>query len=255
MKSETNNLHHLFLIALLAIVCSFISIALCSCSAEEPEPADDVTVDPAVKEAEQISRQYRFMVNRYLEELVLGEYDRAIAESDYNFIPVGRDEMDYYQFYTGTDLDYYYLRNVFYLGEFTDDEIDYLKARIADDDEVITDEDRAFIQETFLRVISEEVEGIDGVYDMDYGKDSPSGWFAPSDNLVLGFRYDEFNLNGMTDEEWDENLQDQRRFFVDMHQRLIAAIKEKFGWDTTIFTYDDYHVNPLNEYEGARYAD
>ena len=254
MRSNTNKFARISIVSLLLATCILISIFLCSCTADEEEPINDDPVDPAIVEAEQVSRQYRAMVTDYVGEIILNECDKAIAESEYGFIPVKEENMDYYQFYNG-DLDYYYIRNRFYLAEFTDEELEYLKTRAASEDKTLTDEDRQFVQDTFMRVISEEIEGVDGVYDMDYGYYSPSGWFAPSDNLVLGFRYDDLNLNGMTDEEWSDNLWDQREFLLDQTNIAIKAIKETLGWDTTFFVYDDYHVNPLNEFEGARYAD
>lgn len=231
-------------VLVLAACGSAMLFALSGCSLH---PFAKTPKEPVISEEEQMSREYRAMVNRYLEEIALGESDRAIAESELGFVPIVGKDKDYYQYYTGTKLQYYYVRNRFYMDEFADEELDYLKKRTNDGNDALTDEDRDFVRSTFLKVISEDVEGIDGVYSMDYGSTSPSGWFAPSDNLVLGFRYDEFDLNGMSDEEWSDNLWEQRRFLLEPTNEAIAAIRDELGWETTFFVYDDFHVNPLNE--------
>ena len=64
-----------------------------------------------------------------------------------------------------------------------------------------------------------------------------------TDNIVIGFRYDEFNTHGLKDEEWKDLYEKQNLFFLEIFNKLKQEIN-----NIVIFKYNDFSVVPRNSY-------
>ena len=186
---------------------------------------------------------YRSLLNQYLKQLVLGNYDKILSSSDLSFVPVATEEQDFYQYYSNNDLKYYYVRNNIFVERLSDEELNYLKSRIITNNFTLQSEDVTFVRNTFSKVIKEE--DIDGkAYVTNFGPDS-STFHAQSNSLVIGFRYDEFNLNDMTEEKWAQNNNKQREFLWNFNNQLEMDLKQKLNIPVSVIEYDEYSIKNL----------
>lgn len=69
-----------------------------------------------------------------------------------------------------------------------------------------------------------------------------SSFFARNDALVIGFRYDEFNDEGMDDETFDINYENQQKYYKSLNKQLENELKNKLQIPVTIIEYDENSI-------------
>lgn len=100
-----------------------------------------------------------------------------------------------------------------------------------------------FLNETYSLLINEDVNS-DKVYNINFGPISYS-FMAPMNSLVIGFRYDKFDENGMSDEEWKKNYDKQRELLEMLNERLKQELSKHFSCDVNVIEYNEYSIKML----------
>jgi len=197
------------------------------------------------KEYIELYNIYRFFMTKYIiEKLNLKEYDKKIKNSKCNFIPVETERMDVYQFFSCDELEYIYIRNNVYIERLSDKEIALLKEKIKNNDYSFDESIVDLIENTYQKIIFEDIMKNGKKYQITYGPDS-SNYFARNDSLVLGIRYDEFAETKLTDEEWKKQNQKQMEFLRKIINEMINEFENKINVPINIIKYDDYSVDTI----------
>lgn len=192
-----------------------------------------------------LSTIYRFLLNEYIKELKIGEYENKVSDSNLNFIPILDSKKDFYQYYDNSNLKYYYVRNNIYLERLTEEELKYLSNK---QDFIYNDNDRKFVSDTFKKVIKEEVKNLNEPFETSFGPAS-STYFAQNNALVIGFRYDKFNDNGMNDDEFEQHYENQCRFYYNLNEQLESELGKVLNMPVSVIEYNDNAVKMLNKKE------
>ncbi len=190
---------------------------------------------------------YRGLFTKFiLQELHLKEYDKKIEDSGLNFETTKEEDMDIYQYFSSDELKYFYIRNNIHIEKLNEEEEKYLQQKINNNNSELDDEAQNFIQNTYEKIIFEDVLKNGEICTITYGPDSRT-FMAPNNALVLGIRYDEFADQGLNDDEWDELHNKQIEFlgelFIDMHTKL----KEKLNVPISILKYTRYSIRKLEQ--------
>ena len=120
------------------------------------------------------------------------------------------------------------LRNNLYLEKLSNEDIENLLSNDSNKKDIVL--------RTFKDIIN-----IDDGYKVCYGPDTDNFWYD-SDILVLGFRFLEFNDNGLSDEAWEEEFYKKRTYLNNMFSSLEASLTEKLGLKVKICEYDEYSI-------------
>lgn len=195
---------------------------------------------------------YMDLLTQYLiKNTPLKDYDNYLLNSELNFVSINDDRQDVYQKLCNDKLKYFYVRNNLYLSRLSKEEFEYLKRIYMTNDFGLNSITENFIQNTYKKVIAEEI-GVENTL-IHYGPVSPR-FFAPIDALVIGFRYDDFNYNGMSDNEWDINYTKQKEFLYKNIPTLLNTMKTNLNNNNiALIKYDDFSVvndiedTPLNQ--------
>ena len=187
---------------------------------------------------------YRTWYTEFLIRLLkLNDYDLQISESELKFKPVLEDKMDVYQFFLRDKLKYLYIRNNIYIEKLTEEERSFMQKFLSDNCLPYNDEIDQFIKKTFKKLIFEDITRKGDKIQVMYGPDSQN-YMARNDAIVIGFRYDEWNMDGLSDEEWDE-LDYKRKFdfLPDLFQNILQeALEKKIEVPVQIIKYNDFSI-------------
>ena len=183
---------------------------------------------------------YTKMFLKYLKlKTTIKTSELNLMNSGLNFKSLKSDQKDFYQTICTSELDFYYIRNNLYIYRLTKEETEYLKKQMINNVEVLDLEFINFIEKTFKKVIFEKTEN-DNVFEINYG---PIGlnFFALSNSLVLGFRYD-YKNRGIDDNIWYDNYKKQQEFINNEIQSLTKNISQVLNCNCKIFQYSKYNV-------------
>lgn len=187
---------------------------------------------------------YRTWFTEFIIRLLkLNDYDQQISENELKFKPVLEDKTDVYQFLSRDRLKYLYIRNNIYIDKLTEKERNFIKRFLLDTCLPYNDEIDQFIKQTFPKLIFEDVTGNGDKGLVMYGPNSQS-YMARNDAIVIGFRYDEWNTDGLSDEEWDElDYKRKFEFLPDLFQNILQeALEKKIEVPVQIIKYNDFSV-------------
>ncbi len=183
---------------------------------------------------------YLKLLNDYLS---LNQYDDKLTNSQLRFIKTPKNQQDIYQFLSPNN--YYFIRNNLHIDRLPIEDFKYLSLK---QDDVLDEKSEELIKRTFQTVIKEVDEKISGPFMAVYGPLASDAFQAKNDSLVIGFRYDEFNTDGLSDEEWEELNEKQYAFLTKQNQEMMTELSEKYHIPVKVIEYDEYSVQPL-EYE------
>ena len=194
---------------------------------------------------------YSLYMNFFIKYLIkiinLQEYDKLFSGSSPIFVPVKDKNMDIYQLVCSSLLKYVYIRNNLYLERLTADELKFLRTKLTNCDYSFNKEAFEFINTTFKKVIFELIDNdYNKIVQINRGPLSES-FFAPNNSLVIGLRYDKFNLNNMSEEAWFENQCDQWEFVRSMIQKMEMNISSVLHIPCKVIEYDEFSIKPLEE--------
>ena len=197
---------------------------------------------------------YRELFTQYIiNKLQLHTYDEKLLKSGLDFAIIDEEDMDIYQFFSCELLKYIYVRNNVYIERLTKKEMEFLETKIKSGNTSLDEETIRFIEETYKKLIFEDIynDGGDGI--ISYGLDN-SSYFASNDSLIIGIRYDQFADNGLDDEEWDKLNDEQRVFLYLMIKQMNTDFEGKLQVPISVIEYDDISAIGRNDI-GSEYLD
>jgi hypothetical protein len=105
--------------------------------------------------------------------------------------------------------------------------------------ETLDDESREFIKRTYLTVINpyENDEKRIVFYGPENGKH-----LCDSTDVVLGIRYNEFETNGMSDEEFQKNFLEQLKLIAQVSTLLEIASPNELGSQVKVIQYNELSI-------------
>ena len=199
-------------------------------------------IDDENSEYFKLLNNYKKLFESYLKEkLPLELIDDNMKRSDLKFVPIKEEDMDFYQISSTMGLDYIYLRNNLYIEKLNKEDLEFLSKKETLDDEV-----REFIQKTYLAVINpyENDEKRIVFYGPENGKH-----LCDSTDVVLGIRYNEFETNGMSDEEFQKNFLEQLRLIAQVSTLLEIASPNELGSEVKVIQYNELSI--IKKYSGT----
>lgn len=156
----------------------------------------------------------------------LNKYDYELENSNLHFNQVKKEDMDMYQY--NSLFKYFYIRNNLYLEKLGEENILKLLSNNNDKKDIVL--------RTFKNIIN-----INDGYKVCYGPDTDNFWYD-SDILVLGFRFDEFSDNGLSDDAWEEEFYKKRTYLNNMFSVLESTLTKKLDLKVKVCEYDKYSV-------------
>ena len=189
---------------------------------------------------------YRKLFTEYIiEKLNLKKYDEEIEQSKLNFIPVEEKDMDIYQYFSCDVLKYFYIRNNLYIEKLDEHSIELLDKKIKNKYYELDESARNIIEKTYKDILfKDEIEGFKNY--VFYGPNTTS-FSAENKAVVIGVRYDEFNLNNMSDKEWGNNYEQQQLWLQLMLAKLNVKSEEILQNSVAIIKYNEYSIIRRNQ--------
>ncbi len=179
---------------------------------------------------------YRYFFTKFLiDELKIKDFDLKLETSNLNYLPVDSLNMDFYQDFSKNYLKYFYVRNDIYINNLSIDEMIFLDKCVNDfnlNDNLMMD----FIRNTYKKVITKNLNKNTN-HKIFFGPDSLN-FIANDGDVVIGVRYDEFNLNGYRDIEWND-IHDKQ---LDNLYKIMETIQQSSLMNVKVIKYDKYSV-------------
>jgi len=193
------------------------------------------------------SYYYNYLIQFISRIIEIKRLDQIMQKSKNNYKRVSEDEMDIYQYLNSPFFHYFYIRNNLSIERLTESELKELETLINKNGENYNDEIELFIQKTFVKVITENINEQPttqinyGPFDLKY--------MAPNSSIVLGMRYEDDN--DYTNDNYIE-LKNSRETEIDFLTSLIRIkytpiIKEKLGLDFAIIEYNSESIKKMNK--------
>lgn len=206
------------------------------------------------KLSEEDKKQYMDLYNLYRElfteyiigKLGLGEFDKEIANSGYNFKPVDEENMDIYQYFSSEKLKYFFIRNNIYLEKLTKEEAEFFRKRLREGNRNLDTEAEKMVERTYRKVILEDVLQNGEKCRVLFGPDS-SSFLSDNSKIVIGFRYDEFYNKGIDDDVWFDRFMRQTEFINSIVSKMKESFEQSLPNETSILLYDDVSIMEREE--------
>lgn len=183
------------------------------------------------------SAYYHYLLEYLCKKTDIEKSDNILKNSELNFVNIDEENMDLYQYLSSTKLSYFYIRNNIYIENLSVEEqrilIKYVKCS------EYNDEIEKLIENTLNKVIIEN--GSQKEVNIPFGPITTK-FMCKNGSLVIGVRYDEFNLNGKTDDEWDMNHDKQEQLLFQETLNLEYEISQKLNIPVKIIKYDDFSI-------------
>jgi len=198
-------------------------------------------IDEDNNEYFKLLNKYKKLFEEYLKEkLPLELIDDNMKKSDLKFVPIKKENMDFYQITSTMNLDYIYLRNNLYIEKLSKEDLEFLSKK-----DKLDEESKDFIKRTYQTVINP--------YENDekriifYGPENEKH-LCDSTDVVLGIRYNEFETNGMSDEEFQKNFIEQLRLIAQVSTLLEIASPNELGSVVKVIQYNELSI--MKKYNG-----
>ena len=185
---------------------------------------------------------YRKLFTEFIiEKIDLQKYDEKILNSGLNFQIVNEHNMDVYQYFSSDILKYFYIRNNIYIEKLTEEEQNFFIEKIKSNDYELDKKSKKMIEQTFKKVIFEDIMKNGEICETFYGPDS-SNFMARNDAIVIGMRYDEFNQNGLSDSEWDKLHNEQLLYLYSLLTEMNIELEKHLNVPISILKYSEFSV-------------
>lgn len=189
-----------------------------------------------------LKNRYKSFLDSYIKEILpLELIDTNMKKSELKFVPINEEDMDYYQITSTMGLSYIYLRNNIYIEKLSFEDIKYLSEKKGYDDET-----REFVKRTYLSVINPYSDDENLI--IFYGPEN-SKHLCESKDIVIGIRYNEFDDNGMSDEEYQENFIAQLRLIAQLSTVLEIGGENELGSKVRCIQYNELSI--MKKYNGT----
>lgn len=202
------------------------------------------------EEKEQYVRMYnlyrRWFSEFFIDFLKLKSYDDAFSTSNLKFVKLKNNELDIYQYYTCPELNFFYFRNNLYIEHLSEEEKHFLLNKLENHDYLLDEKAKEFIKSTFKKVIREHATPDDKKAKILYGPNS-ARYLSDNDTFIIAFKYNEFDLNGQNDDEWDANHKQQQFFIRDTFVVMAKRFDEILDIEYSIISYGSFSTRPLEK--------
>ena len=193
----------------------------------------------------QLYKNYKILLDKYLvNKLELDVYDQSIDDTGLKFMPVKKEDMDYYQYISAMNLKYIYLRNNLYVEKLSKENIDKILSLNINNLKKPSKDIIKIIEDTYIDVIDVNIDkNITSM--VRYGPDNDNYWF-PSNELVIGIRHDDFADNGLGEgKEWEENNNKQTMFLIALIDEIKAKSMNVIKAKVNVVWYNDYTIKEV----------
>ncbi len=197
---------------------------------------------------------YRELLSKYLIHLLdLTTYDNEIKNSKLQFKQIEISNMDIYQKFDSDKLNYFYLRNNIYLERLSSEEYNFLYNKMLSGHKFDLDEETiAFIENTFKKVTFEDVNRNGYITNTNYGPEILE-YIVPNNSIIIGFRYDVFNIQYENDQDWSIYLKKQQVYFNELVQKIEKKCRDLNLENIRIIKYDDWSIKKLKSFSSRHY--
>ena len=179
---------------------------------------------------------YKCFIVYFIEKYNLDKYDELINNSELNFTPIKEEDMDIYQYFSSPYLKYLYLRNSLHLERLTSDERLFLQYRIENNNYNLDYEMKIFIERTYKKLIFEDVLKNGQRCLIAFGPDNKE-LFAHNDSIVLGIRYDKYDLDSSDINKALELDRNRQQYITS----IIQNIESQFN-DIEVLQYGKFNI-------------
>jgi len=194
---------------------------------------------------EQYNIYRSLFVEFIIEKLDLKNYDEELEKSELRYLSSNIENMDLYQYFSSDELKFFYIRNNMYIEKLTEEERNWLNERIKNKNYELDNEAKEFIEDTYEKVIFEDVLRDGSKCITLFGPDS-SNYLAKNDAIVIGINYDEFNLNGLNDDEWSELYFKQSANLYSIIEKMRSEMKNKIDIPVEVLKYNMFSIKRRN---------
>ena len=179
-----------------------------------------------------------------LQNTSIKKFDDILRMSSLNFSKVEYEDMDYYQRTSTMDLNYIYLRNNLNIENLSKNDLELLESLECDSLVNVTDDLNELIRRTYKNVINPSYGNKKYIcYGPSIGK-----YLASSDDLVLGIRYNEFEENNLTDDEWFDNSIAQNEKLKEICEALEQVLSSELNVNVKCIRYDEFNISDNYSY-------
>ncbi len=187
---------------------------------------------------------YSYFLNKYMAKKInLKYYDNLINDSEYLLKKSNEYDMDLYQLKANKIFNYFYIRNNIYIERLTSEERSILNRIISGS--LKNEEIDKFIESTYKKLIFEDSLKNGELCNVFFGPQNLS-FAAKNNSLVIGFNYDEFNADNITDEEWDKLHNNQLQFLYQIFDKIENESKNILNIPVKIIKYNSFSSVKLN---------
>jgi hypothetical protein len=181
-----------------------------------------------------LQKIYREYFSKYLLEVLdIKKYDDMLIDNKLDFIQKPEEKQTIEQEFDCMDLEYIYLRNVLYIENLENDELDLLRESI-NKDITLTSEYKKFIEDTYLKVIKVDRTQII-MYDMD------SDNFVPNDAIVFKIStYPNYNTEGNIIDK--KNEKEKEEYILNLKESMQNELAKKIE-NQEIYIIEDMGSN------------
>lgn len=180
-------------------------------------------------------KRYYSFLEKYINDIInINSIDESVELHQSNLATVKKDDMDIYQYLSS--FKYFYLRNTLYIEKLNAEELNFLESNNIYNENVFH-----FIKNTYKKVITTSTS-LDGL-NINYGPMDSINFYAPSNALIIGFRYDpEFDgeLANKDDNLWYDNYQNQQIFISTVLRKFEEHSNEASDITIRIIKYDEF---------------
>lgn len=179
------------------------------------------------------------LIQFFMKEYSLSDVDNELLKRKEEFKEVPYEKKDMYQKSSEGYLKYFYLRNNIYIERLSIEERDYLNKIYLSGNFLLDKDKEDFIRNMYLKVILEDPYS--EISNINYGPNNGK-FIKPSNAIIVGVRYDEFN--GLTNK--DDIIDKYSKTFSNL-QMLIDFLEYKIKREKSIpfyvIKYDEFSVN------------
>jgi hypothetical protein len=168
----------------------------------------------------------------YLNKAVdITQYDDALTNSKYNFVPIAQETQNVYQRYGSFGNKYIYLRNNFHIERLSSDDLHLLES--AGVGEILED----MVKRTFKDVITIRYDDNEEAFDAIYDIGALTGLaVAPNNALVLGLSY-AWEFDGEGSVVSIESEAEKEKIAADLALKMQEELSAGLGIPESVFVY------------------
>lgn len=178
------------------------------------------------------------LIQFFMKQYYLLEVDRELQKHCDIFPVVSNDMKDLYQTSSSEYLKYFYLRNNLYIERLSQGDINYLLSISENENLVLDEKNKKFIENTYLKVILEN-PSLENV-NVNYGPDNKK-YIRPSNAIIIGVRYNQFS-NLPKDENIFSSFGSAESKLKILTNFLEYKIKNEYNVPFYVIEYDEFSV-------------